>query len=78
MKRDEFIRLLQKDPFQPFRITTTDDEVIDIKQRQMVLVAGDDITVGVPDPVYPAPVASRLVWLGFDNILRAEPIQRAK
>jgi hypothetical protein len=41
----------------------------------MVLIAGDDITVGVPDPVLPPPAASDLLWLGFENIVSVEPLE---
>ena len=74
MLREDFIAILEREPFQPFRITTTNNEVVDVRQPQMVMVAGDDITVGVGDAVLPAPAASRLLWLGFDNIISAEPI----
>ena len=75
MPRNDLIALLERRPFQPFRITTTDNEVVEVRQPGMMLIAGDDITVGVPDPHSPPPVASRLLWLGFENIVDVEPIE---
>jgi hypothetical protein len=75
MPRDEFIAVLRRRPFQPFRLTTTNDEIVEVFDPAMVLIAGDDITVGVPDPVLPPPAASDLLWLGFENIVSVGPLE---
>ena len=74
MPRDEFINILRQQPFRPFRLRTSNEELVEAFDPAMVLIAGDDITVGVPDPELPPPAASDLLWLGFENIVSVEPL----
>ena len=75
MPRDEFMKVLRRQPFRPFRLKTSNDELVDVFDPRMVLIAGDDITIGVPDPELPPPAASNLLWLGFENIVSVEPLE---
>jgi len=74
MPRDEVLKLWRQRPFQPFRITTVVGETIDVWHPNLMLVAGNTITIGTPDPNHPPPAADELVWLDLQHIARAEPL----
>jgi hypothetical protein len=42
-----------------------------------MLVAGDMLTIGQPDPAGPPPLASDGLWLEFDDIAKVEPLETA-
>ena len=75
MPREQLLHLLMAKPFRPFRLITTDDEIVDVIDPAMVLIAGDDITLGVPDPAEEPPAATDLLLLGFENIVSAELVE---
>ena len=77
MSRDAVLKLWRQRPFVPFRITTVVGEAIDVMHPALMLVAGNMITVGTPDPEEPPPAALDGVWLAFDDIARAEPLETA-
>lgn len=77
MKRDEILKLWRQRPFVPFRSTTVVGETIDVMHPGLMLVAGDMITIGTPDPEEPPPAALDGLWLSFGDIKRAEPLQTA-
>lgn len=77
MPRDEVLKLWQGRPFRPFRLITVADEVIDVWHPNLMLVAGNMLTIGQPDPDGPPPLASDGVWLEFDDIRRIEPLEAA-
>lgn len=74
MSNEELNRLKWQRPFQPFRITTIENEVFDVMAPGFILVGKNDITIGLPHPERPPPAASELVWLGIDAIFTAEPL----
>jgi hypothetical protein len=74
MLRDEVLTLWRQRPFVPFRITTVVGETIDVAHPGLMLVAGDTITIGTPDPHHPPPAADELLWLDFEHIAQAEPL----
>jgi len=75
MRRDEVLKLWRERPFRPFRIITVVEEVIDVRHPQLMLVAGNMLTIGQPDPKGPPPLASDGVWLDFEDIARVEPLE---
>ncbi|MGI8982396.1 MAG: hypothetical protein ACR2FY_24455 [Pirellulaceae bacterium] len=77
MTKDEVLRLWRQRPFQPFRIITVVDEAIDVWHPRLMLVAGNMLTIGQPDPKEPPPAASDGTWLGFEDIARVEPLTAA-
>lgn len=74
MQRDDVLKFWRQRPFVPFRITTVVGETIDVMHPGLMIVAGNMITIGTPDPDRPPPSADRLIWLGFEDIARAEPL----
>ena len=75
MAKDEVLRLWWQRPFKPFRIVTVMDEPIDVWHPRLMIVGGDMISIGQPDPSAPPPCASNGTWLAFDDIARLEPIE---
>ena len=77
MSRDEVLRLWRQRPFKPFRIITVVNEAIDVWHPNLMLVAGEMITVGRPHPNEPPPSALDGTWLAFEDIARVEPLEAA-
>ena len=75
MSKDEVLRLWRQRPFKPFRIITVVSEAIDVWHPNLMLVAGDMLTIGQPDPKGPPPLASDGVWLDFEDIAKVEPLE---
>jgi len=75
MHRSEILSLWRQRPFQPFRIVTVANESIDVWHPELMLVAGNMLTIGQPDPEGPPPLASDGVWLDFEDIKRVEPLE---
>ena len=74
MDRNEILNLWRQRPFVPFRITTVVGESIDVMHPNLMHVAGDTIKIGTPDPHHPPPAADELLWLDFEHIAQAEPL----
>jgi hypothetical protein len=62
-------------PFKPFRIVTVVGECIDVWHPNLMLVAGEMITVGRPHPTEPPPSALDGTWLAFEDVARVEPLE---
>jgi hypothetical protein len=75
MRRDEVLKLWRQRPFCPFRIITVADEAIDVMHPNLMLVAGNMITIGSPHPTEPPPSAKDGTWLEFSDIARIEPLE---
>jgi hypothetical protein len=72
--REEILNLWRQRPFVPFRITTVMGETIDVLHPNLMLVAGDTITIGTPDPNHPPPAADELLWMDFSDVAQAVPL----
>lgn len=77
MTKDRVLAEWRKRPFAPFRIITVVGEKIDVMHPNLMLVAGEIISVGSPDPKRPPPAASDGVWLEFGDIAEVEPLTSA-
>ena len=71
MSLDELKQLKKQRPFQPFRITTLDNETYDVMDPGMILVGVNDIAIGLPHPDRPPPAAGEILSLGIENIASA-------
>lgn len=69
---DELHALKWQRPFQPFRVTTTENESYEIHSPRLFLVGGNEVNIGLPHPTEPPPSANGVVWLGFDDIASVE------
>jgi len=77
MTREELSNLWRKRPFEPFRIFTMAGEQIDVCHPNLMLVAGDLITVGEPHPTKPPPSAGELTLLELGEITHVAPLATA-
>lgn len=77
MKRDDLLKIVDQEPFQPFRITTTADESFDVVHRNMIIVTTHDVTIGLPHPQKQPPTARELVWIDLEQIVAAQPMSEA-
>jgi len=48
MRREEIARLLQTQPFRPFRLRLTNDSLVEIRHPEIAIVTPSAIYVGVP------------------------------
>lgn len=71
---EELDQLKTQRPFQPFRVTTIDDEVYEVHSPLLFLVGGKEVTIGLPHPTKPPPMAGEMVWLWHDSIRSIELI----
>jgi hypothetical protein len=74
MTIDELNKLKWQQPFQPFRVVTSENEVFDISRPSLIIVAGRDVNIGLPDPDEPPPRVKDVIWLDIDDIARVEPL----
>ncbi len=63
-------------PFQPFRVVTTENQIFDVPHPGLILVAGNDVNIGMPHPEEPPPMVSDVMWLNIENIVRVELLTR--
>jgi hypothetical protein len=75
MTSEQVLKHWRKRPFKPFRIITVVGEAIDVWHPNLMLVAGEMITIGRPHPTEPPPSALDGTWLAFEDIARVEPIE---
>jgi hypothetical protein len=71
---EEMNHLKWQRPFQPFRVTTTENQTYEVRSPRLILVGGQDVAIGLPHPTDPPPSAGDAVWLGFDSIVSVEII----
>ena len=68
----ELNKLKTQKPFRPFRVTTIDNEVFDVRHPGLFLVGDEEVTIGLPHPTKPPPVAKDMVWLWLESIENVE------
>ena len=71
---EELNHLKWQRPFQPFRVTTTENETFEVRSPRLFLVGSNEVNIGLPHPTDPPPSAGDIVWLGFDSIASVEVI----
>jgi hypothetical protein len=77
IQADELRQWRRREPFQPFRVVSTDGEIFEIRDPTNILV-GDDVVL-VPFRTNPASLfGDYSVYLELDQILRVEPSQSAQ
>ena len=70
----ELSRLKSQRPFKPFRVTTIDHEIYEVRDPRLILVGDEEVTIGLPHATKPPPVADDMVWLWMDSIEHVEMI----
>ena len=75
MSSKELNELKWQRPFKPFRVKTVSNEVFDITHPGLILVAKEDVNIGIPHPTQPLPSVSEVIWLGIEDIETIEFIE---
>ncbi|QDU30229.1 hypothetical protein ETAA8_53480 [Anatilimnocola aggregata] len=73
----ELNNLKQQQPFQPFRVTTVSHESYEVQHPGLILIGDEEVTIGLPHPSKPPPVAGEMVWLWLESIENVEMIGSA-
>ncbi len=71
---EELNNLKWQRPFQPFRVTTVENESFEVHSPRLFLVGSDEVNIGLPHPTDPPPSAGDVIWLGFKDIASVEII----
>lgn len=74
MNREELLRLLRQQPFQPFRVVVSDGRKYDVRYPRMNLLADSYINIGIPDETGPEPICDHTEHVRLNQIVRAEPL----
>jgi hypothetical protein len=74
LRPDDMLKLLQKRPFEPFRIHLTDGKTYDIKHPELVITGERFLIVGEPRPGKNGAVAASYDTVILMHIVRLEPI----
>jgi hypothetical protein len=74
LRPDDMLKLLQKRPFEPFRIYLTDSKTYDIKHPELVITGERFLIVGEPRPGKNGAVAASYDTVTLMHIVRLEPI----
>lgn len=77
MTSNELQELKWQRPFRPFRVRTVNDEVFDILNPGLILVAKNGVQIGIADPKYPPPAVSDVIPMGIEDIVQVELIEPA-
>jgi hypothetical protein len=68
---------LQRQPFQPFRITLTDGRTYEVRHPELVMVGRSSLVIGFPAPGDVEPVYDRFVTVSLLNVMQMEPLEAA-
>lgn len=70
----ELYSMLQRRPFQPFRVHLKDGRMFEIQFPEINMVGTSYIIIGVPVPNDPDPIAERSIKIPLLLINRIEPL----
>ncbi len=77
IRPDDITKFLRRQPFSPFRITTTIGETFDIPHPDMAVVSQNIIAVGLPhDGNEDSGIADFIVNLALMHIVKIEPLPK--
>ena len=75
MSSKELNELKWQRPFKPFRVKTVNNEVFDVTDPGLILVAKHDVNIGIPHPDEPPPSVSDVIWLDVEDVVGIEFIE---
>ncbi|MBI4717478.1 MAG: hypothetical protein HY763_06715 [Planctomycetes bacterium] len=73
IRREDVIEVLQKQPFEPFRICMTDGRTYEVRHPDLCVPSRSTVYVGVPDPKLRRTVV-RMDQCAYVHIVRFEPL----
>ena len=76
MRFRDVMRLLQRRPFRPFRMTVTTGETFDVPHPETMFLADKFVSVPVPGPVPDPRLPPDFVWIDLLHIVHIQPLYR--
>ena len=73
----DLVAVLNRRPFIPFRVVTTDSTVYEVRHPELVILSLASAVIGYPDPNQPR-VASRYDIVSIRHIIRLEPMEEVE
>ena len=77
MRPSDIRVFLQRQPFQPFRITLTDGRAYEVRHPEMAMVGRSSLVIGLPAPGDAEPVYDRFVTVSLLHVMQMEPLEAA-
>ncbi len=74
MSRDDVLRMLRQQPFQPFRLRLSNGIVHEVSHPEMVLATPSSVIVGMPAQDAPLPAVSDYVIVSLLHVAQLEPL----
>ncbi len=74
MGQADIVNLLQKRPFQPFRLRLSDETVYEIRHPELVLVTPSSVIVGVPAKDAKPRAVGDYVIVSLYHVVKLEPL----
>lgn len=77
MRPEDIREFLNRQPFQPFRITLTDGRTYEVRHPELAMVGRSAVAIGLPAPGDSEPVYDRLVTVSLLHVMQMEPVATA-
>lgn len=74
MRPQDILDLLQRRPFEPFRLCLSDGASFEVRHPELAMVGRSTMLIGIAAPDSPEPVFDRFVNCALMHITRTEPI----
>jgi hypothetical protein len=78
MRPDDILRLLRRQPFEPFRLCVVDGTTYDIRHPDQIVVSRSTATIAGTVANLPVSIAHRDVIVALLHISRLEPLEEAQ
>jgi hypothetical protein len=75
MRPEDIFDWLQREPFVPSRIFTSNGRQFDVRRPEMAMVGRRSLLVGELDPDFPLPIYSRSTEISLLHINHIDPIE---
>jgi hypothetical protein len=77
VRPQDILNLLQRRPFEPFRLYLSDGSVFEVRHPELAMVGRSTVLIGLPSPDTAEPVFDRFVNCALVYITRTGPIRPA-
>lgn len=75
--REEILRRLKQQPFQPFRLKLSNGNVHDVRHPELLLVSPYDVLLGSPSAGLPSRAIDDVISMAMIHIAEIEPMSSA-
>jgi hypothetical protein len=74
MRAQDVREFVRRQPFQPFRVTLTDDRTYDVVHPDLAMIGTSAVAIGLPQPNGPQFIYDRLITVSLLHIMQIEPL----